>query len=119
MECRICLDVCKEPRSLPCGHWFCTTCITTLIDKSKYPTKFNCPSCRLEVPRPSEGVENFPVAFITNKLDEAVKCQRKMQPKKQETFPDHKKPQEAYCDTCQKKLCIACMMAHDGHDKIL
>lgn len=42
-HCCICLDVFSEPVSIPCGHSFCSTCITTHWDGSLV---IRCPKCK-------------------------------------------------------------------------
>eukprot|EP00918_Siedleckia_nematoides_P040088 GHVU01087050.1.p1 GENE.GHVU01087050.1~~GHVU01087050.1.p1 ORF type:complete len:577 (-),score=60.21 GHVU01087050.1:345-2075(-) len=119
IECGLCLDICKDPRMLPCCHWFCTNCIQQLIDTSDWPSKFTCPSCRMEIPRPALGATHFPAAFIINKLDEAVRRRKEAQPKTQAMCSRHKKPLDAYCVTCKQTLCITCVLTHDGHEKLM
>uniref|UniRef100_A0A667WQX0 Uncharacterized protein n=1 Tax=Myripristis murdjan TaxID=586833 RepID=A0A667WQX0_9TELE len=41
-HCCICQDVFSEPVSIPCGHSFCSACITTHWDSSH---EINCPRC--------------------------------------------------------------------------
>uniref|UniRef100_A0A3B4EY72 RING-type domain-containing protein n=1 Tax=Pundamilia nyererei TaxID=303518 RepID=A0A3B4EY72_9CICH len=41
-QCSICQDVFSEPVSIPCGHSFCFTCITTHWDVSR---AISCPKC--------------------------------------------------------------------------
>ena len=51
-DCAICLDKLRQPRTLPCGHIFCATCLESLhqhngtqtVDGSAVSTR--CPLCR-------------------------------------------------------------------------
>ncbi|KAJ7654533.1 hypothetical protein DFH06DRAFT_1416212 [Mycena polygramma] len=47
MSCSICLSRLKEPVSVPCGHVYCTDCLTAHVSATS-PDGFtsNCPSCR-------------------------------------------------------------------------
>ena len=48
LTCPVCTDHFKEPKVLPCLHYYCKTCIGDLIKRAKgHP--FNCPECRREV----------------------------------------------------------------------
>ena len=76
LECSLCMEICDNPKTLPCHHWYCKPCIVKLIEKSKQPNSFVCPTCRVEVPTPPEGAAGFPAAFFVNRFVEAVKVQR-------------------------------------------
>eukprot|EP00920_Eleutheroschizon_duboscqi_P040053 GHVT01095998.1.p1 GENE.GHVT01095998.1~~GHVT01095998.1.p1 ORF type:complete len:329 (-),score=11.72 GHVT01095998.1:648-1634(-) len=119
LECGLCLEICNDPRTLTCHHWYCTSCIQQLIDTSDCPSKFNCPSCRTEIPQPAKGATHFPAAFFVNKIDEVIRIRKEAPPEKQDTCSRHKKPLDAYCATCKQTLCITCILAHDGHKKLM
>ena len=46
-ECPICLDSCEEPTKTKCGHLFCKTCITSLIESNTGTEP--CPICRTDL----------------------------------------------------------------------
>jgi hypothetical protein len=45
--CSICDEIFFKPRRLPCGHFFCDTCIRNWI-RIRYPN-VTCPLCRREI----------------------------------------------------------------------
>ena len=47
LTCPVCTDHFKEPKVLPCLHYYCKTCIADLIKRAK-GRPFNCPECRRE-----------------------------------------------------------------------
>ncbi|KAF3836914.1 hypothetical protein F7725_004378, partial [Dissostichus mawsoni] len=46
-QCWICQDVFSDPVSIPCGHSFCFTCITSHWDRSP---AVSCPKCQARFP---------------------------------------------------------------------
>ncbi|XP_051791107.1 tripartite motif-containing protein 16-like isoform X1 [Erpetoichthys calabaricus] len=51
--CSVCLEVLKEPVTIPCGHSYCMDCIEHYWNELDTIRSYNCPQCRLEFdPRP-------------------------------------------------------------------
>ncbi|XP_020783441.2 finTRIM family, member 86 isoform X2 [Boleophthalmus pectinirostris] len=52
--CSVCLEILKDPATLPCGHSYCLVCIQNHWDKKDSQGQYSCPQCRQVFnPRPS------------------------------------------------------------------
>ena len=45
-NCSICLDVLKNPVTIPCGHSYCSKCIQDYWNQDDFLGVFVCPQCR-------------------------------------------------------------------------
>uniref|UniRef100_A0A3B3HMI9 Uncharacterized protein n=1 Tax=Oryzias latipes TaxID=8090 RepID=A0A3B3HMI9_ORYLA len=108
--CSICLDLQKDPVTIPCGHSYCLECIQNfwIGEEPKAPS---CPQCR-------QSFTSRPVLVRNTILAELVEDARKaeLQPTSSErsgTGPEH-----VDCDFCEgKKLkaamsCLTCMVSY-------
>ncbi|KAG0703830.1 Tripartite motif-containing protein 65 [Chionoecetes opilio] len=66
MDCPVCLtvfdEIARRPRTLPCGHTFCTPCVNDL----KKQSQVTCPKCRVDHPVPEAG--QFPITYAFEDL---------------------------------------------------
>ena len=58
LTCPVCTDHFKEPKVLPCLHYYCKTCIADLIKRAK-GRPFNCPECRREAQADGNDPERY------------------------------------------------------------
>lgn len=67
LNCSICLELLKDPATIPCGHSFCIVCITHCWDTGDS----KCPHCRhIFTPRPVLG-KNYILAEMVERLKES------------------------------------------------
>ncbi|XP_015199057.2 E3 ubiquitin/ISG15 ligase TRIM25-like isoform X2 [Lepisosteus oculatus] len=107
LNCSICLDILKEPVTLPCGHSFCRDCVQSFWTETEQPGPVSCPQCR-------QAFSHQPALRTNTILAEVAKRFQKSDIAEGKT-PLGASPREVPCDFCtdsaQKavKSCLMCL----------
>ena len=107
LTCPICYQLFRNPKYLPCYHYYCEEC----LNKVRKQSKITCPECRKETTLPAGGVKDLPNNFLINRLKDDLVLNRRDEEK---VMCDECNNDEttAYCPNCNSFLCHAC---YDDH----
>ncbi|XP_068604497.1 tripartite motif-containing protein 16-like protein [Brachionichthys hirsutus] len=120
--CSVCLEVLRDPATIPCGHSYCLDCIEDYWNRPKQKGPFSCPQCRQAFnPRPLLS-RNTVLAEVVEKFQQsgsqeaaAAAAQPRNKPKEARCgVCTGKKPKAVrWCLTCSESFCSDHLRVHN------
>ncbi|XP_011485346.1 tripartite motif-containing protein 16-like [Oryzias latipes] len=116
--CPVCLEVLRDPATIPCGHSYCLDCIEDYWSKTKHRDHYSCPQCRQEFsPKPllrrntvlAEVVDKF----LRSEVQAAAQHLSRSEEVKCGVCTGRKARAVKSCLTCLESYCEAHLRAHD------
>ncbi|XP_067660358.1 E3 ubiquitin-protein ligase TRIM56-like [Haliotis asinina] len=116
--CTLCVEKFREPRTLPCLHTFCRSCLGLYIRQTMVKGTFNCPLCGQDTKSEVSGlsVEQWMETFVANHF--IVSLLRISETRQSEKACDICKQEHvlveavSWCKECLEALCEECERVH-------
>nr|XP_055059510.1 tripartite motif-containing protein 16-like [Misgurnus anguillicaudatus] len=119
--CSVCLDLLKDPVTIPCGHSYCMSCITNYWDQNDQKRDYSCPQCRQTFNTRPDLNKNVVFAQMVEMLKKT----------KLQTEPSlsYAEAGDVKCDVCTErkhkavKSCLVCLNSYcqnhlEQHEKL-
>ncbi|KAK9524915.1 hypothetical protein VZT92_017274 [Zoarces viviparus] len=104
--CSVCLDLLKEPVTIPCGHSYCKNCIEDCWDQEAKTGQYSCPQCR-------ETFSPRPLLKRSTMLAELVEKLKESSTQQPSPSLACAGPEDVVCDFCcgtrRNKATMSCL----------
>ncbi|KAK7945361.1 hypothetical protein WMY93_001089 [Mugilogobius chulae] len=108
----VCLELLKNPATIPCGHSYCMTCINAHWDREAAKQNYSCPQCRQSFSQRPVIVKNTMLSLLMEGLKKSAP------PAAPESNCSAAQP-DVCCDLCsgKKKVkavksCLQCLVSY-------
>nr|XP_055059667.1 E3 ubiquitin/ISG15 ligase TRIM25 [Misgurnus anguillicaudatus] len=109
--CSICLDLLKDPVTIPCGHSYCMSCITNCWNQDDQKRNYSCPQCRQTFNTRPDLNKNVVFAQMVEML-------KKTKLQTDRSALSFAGPEDVKCDVCTErkykaiKSCLMCLESY-------
>ncbi|XP_037542943.1 tripartite motif-containing protein 16-like [Nematolebias whitei] len=106
--CSICLDLLKDPVTIPCGHSYCKNCIKVYWNEEFQKGIHSCPQCRKTFRQKPVLTKNTMLTFLVEHLKKT----------NVQAVPADPGPEDVACDVCTGrklkaiKTCLVCLTSY-------
>jgi len=113
ITCPVCQEHFRDPKILPCLHYYCKECVRQLALRAGSNCPFACPECRRETILPQNDPVQLPTAFFVNRMKELHARVEKAQGKTEAVCELCSRAKaEAFCRQCTF-ICHDCVRSHE------
>ncbi|XP_056337212.1 E3 ubiquitin/ISG15 ligase TRIM25-like [Danio aesculapii] len=108
-SCSVCLDLLKDPVTIPCGHSYCMNCITDCWSQDEQRRVYSCPQCRQTFTQRPALNKNVVFAEMVEKLKTTTL---------QKAALSYAGPGDVECDVCsgrKYKAVISCLVCLESY----
>ena len=113
ITCPVCQEHFRDPKILPCLHYYCKECIRQLALRAGPNRPFVCPECRRETILFQKDPDQLPTAFFVNRMKELRTKMEKVQGKMEAVCEMCSVARaEAFCRQCTEFICNDCVKLH-------
>lgn len=113
--CQICKKQYTQPKTLPCLHSFCASCLKSIGVTQSPDIRVECPQCKKEIQIEGSDFEKLPDAFFVNKLIALHDFMQKVDGRvdvKCEKCSSKSVRATSFCQACGKFICDLCVTIH-------
>ena len=113
ITCPVCQEHFRDPKILPCLHYYCKDCVRQLALRAGTNRPFACPECRRGTLLPQNDPHQLPTAFFVNRMKE-LRTKMGQTHGKVEAMCEvcSRAKVEAFCRQCAEFICSDCVTSH-------
>ena len=113
ITCPVCQEHFRDPKVLPCLHYYCKECVRQLAHRAGTNRPFVCPECRKGTVLPRNDPNQLPTAFFVNRMKELRTKMEKVHGKIEAVCEMCSRAKaEAFCRQCTEFICSDCVKLH-------